>query len=50
MYRHPHYLDIPWNIHWEAGPRKGSHMHGWLIVAVVLLVRFLIGVGVVSGR
>jgi hypothetical protein len=49
MIRHPHYLEIPWEIHWrhEASP---PHRHlWWLIAALVLLAMFLVGVGVTSG-
>lgn len=49
MIRHPHYLDIPWVIHWEQ-EREGHHRHlWWLVVALVVLAMFLIGVGVTSG-
>jgi hypothetical protein len=49
MIRHPHYLDIPWDIHWEQ-ESAGRHRHlWWLIAALVLLAMFLIGVGVTSG-
>lgn len=49
MIRHPHYLDIPWDIHWER-EEAGRHRHlWWLIAALVFLALFLIGVGVTSG-
>lgn len=49
MFRHPHYLDIPWEVHWQ--PESGKHYRHlwWLIAALVLLAMFLIGVGVTSG-
>jgi len=46
--RHPHYLDIPWDLHWEDDDRHRSYLW-WLIAAVVLMAVFLIGVGVTSG-
>jgi hypothetical protein len=49
MIRHPHYLDIPWDIHWEQ-EAAGRHRHlWWLIAGVTLLAIFLIGVGVTGG-
>ena len=49
MLRHPHYLDIPWEVHWA--PEVGKHRHHlwWLIAALILLAMLLIGVGVTSG-
>ena len=49
MLRHPHYLEVPWDI---QGHRMttGPHRHlWWLIALLVLLAMFLIGVGVTSG-
>jgi hypothetical protein len=49
MFRHPHYLDIPWDIHWqtEAHPR---HRHAWWLVGVLVLIALLlIGVRAVGG-
>ena len=49
MFRHPHYLDVPWDVHWHresTGPRR--HLW-WLIIALTLLAIFLIGVGVTQG-
>ena len=49
MFRHPHYLDIPWTVHWEAG-QPGRHRHlWWLVAGLVLLALLLVGVGVTSG-
>ena len=48
MFRHPRYLAIPWEIHWdhkEAGPNH----HLLLMVILIVLAMFLIGVGVTSG-
>jgi len=49
MIRHPHYLDIPWDVHWQAGLQADHHRLWWLIVTITLLSLFLIGVGVISG-
>ena len=49
MLRHPHYLEVPWDM---QGHRvtTGAHRHlWWLIALLVLLAMFLIGVGVTSG-
>ena len=49
MLRHPHYLDVPWDVHGHH-ETTGHHRHlWWLIALLVLLVMFLIGVGVTSG-
>ncbi|MDH4185776.1 MAG: hypothetical protein OEV08_02150 [Nitrospira sp.] len=47
MLRHPHYLEVPWHVHWEQ--TKGSHRHLWWLIALVVLALFLVGVGVTSG-
>lgn len=49
MFRHPHYLEVPWDIHGQrttTGPQR--HLW-WLIALLVLLAMFLIGVGVTYG-
>ena len=49
MFRHPHYLDLPWGMHGHratAGPYR--HLW-WLIALLVMLAIFLIGVGVTQG-
>jgi hypothetical protein len=49
MFRHPKYLDIPWNIHWQQ-EETGRHRHLWWLMALLILAAmFLIGVGVTSG-
>lgn len=50
MFRHPHYLEVPWDVHWER-VTTGPHRHHlwWLIALLVLLALSLIGVGVTSG-
>jgi hypothetical protein len=47
--RHPHYLEIPWDVHWERTEKGRSHHLWWLIALIVVLAMFLIGVGVTSG-
>ena len=49
MLRHPHYLEIPWDVHWRHEPTGRHHHLWWLVAAIVLLAIFLIGVGVTSG-
>jgi hypothetical protein len=49
MFRHPHYLEVPWNVHGQRAT-TGLHRHlWWLIALLVLLAIFLIGVGVTHG-
>ncbi|MDH4079652.1 MAG: hypothetical protein OEU68_07545 [Nitrospira sp.] len=51
MFRHPRYLEIPWELHWERRDKKdgGAHHHPLLTLIVILLAMLLIGVGVTSG-
>ena len=49
MLRHPHYLEVPWNIHWHRVTSESHRNLWWVIVFLVLLGMFLIGVGVTSG-
>jgi hypothetical protein len=49
MFRHPHYLEIPWDVHWHGEPAGHHHHLWWLVAAIVLVAMFLIGVGVTSG-
>lgn len=49
MFRHPKFLEIPWEVHWqqeETGPRRRLW---WLMALLILTAMFLIGVGVTSG-
>jgi len=49
MFRHPHYLEVPCDIQGHpvtAGPHRQLW---WLIALLVLLAKFLIGVGVTHG-
>ena len=49
MFRHPHYVEIPWNIHWRLEPQT-RHRHLWrLIGGVVLIALLLIGVRAAGG-
>ncbi len=49
MLRHPHYLEVPWDIHWHGGT-DARHRHlWWLIALLVLAAMFMIGIGVTSG-
>ncbi len=49
MFRHPKYLEIPWEIHWrhtEAEP----HRHAWWLMALLLFaIMLVIGVEITSG-
>ncbi len=49
MFRHPHYVEIPWDLHWHDTPHATHHHHWWLSAALTFLAIFLIGVGVTSG-
>ena len=48
MFRHPRYLEIPWDVHWNE-KESGSQHHLLLMLIVILMAMFLIGVGVTSG-
>lgn len=48
MFRHPRYLEIPWQVHWDQ-KEAGPHHHLLLMAILVLIAMFLIGVGVTSG-
>lgn len=47
MLRHPHYLELPWEIHWS--PAAKHHHLWWLIALLVVLAILTIGVGVTTG-
>jgi len=52
MFRHPRYLEIPWELHWDKRDKKkdgGTHHHPLLRLIVILLAMLLIGIGVTSG-
>jgi hypothetical protein len=49
MFRHPHYLEFPWDIHGRRATTEPHRHLWWLIALLVLLAMFLIGVGVTQG-
>jgi len=50
MTRHPHYLEVPREIHWHGRPDPTYRHLWWVIAVLVLLAVFMIGVGVISGN
>jgi hypothetical protein len=48
MFRHPRYLEIPWDVHWDCR-ESGPHHHLLLMLIPIFMAMFLIGVGVTSG-
>jgi hypothetical protein len=48
MFRHSHYLEIPWDVHWDE-KESGSQHHLLLMLILIFMVMFLIRVGVTSG-
>ena len=48
MFRHPRYLEMPWEIHWD-GKEGGPHRHVLLMLILIFMAMFLIGIGVTSG-
>ena len=46
MFRHPRYLEIPWQIHWDE---KEEEPHHHLLLTHRPVAMFLIGVSVTSG-
>ncbi len=48
MFRHPRYLEIPWQIHWDE-KKEETHHHLLLTLTLILVAMFLIGVGVTNG-
>ncbi|HEU4685262.1 MAG TPA: hypothetical protein VFS39_12235 [Nitrospira sp.] len=49
MMRHPHYLGLPWDLHWRRDTAAPHRHLWWLIAALVLTALLMIGVGVTSG-
>lgn len=49
MFRHPYYLEIPWDLHGHDDPHATHHHPWWLIAALTFFAIFLIGVGATSG-
>ena len=48
MLRHPRYLEIPWEVHWDQ-KESGPHHRLLLILSLIFMAMFLIGIGVTSG-
>ncbi|WP_175304473.1 hypothetical protein [Candidatus Nitrospira nitrificans] len=48
MFRHPRYLEIPWEVQWNQR-EGGTHHHFLLMLILIFMAMFLIGVGVTSG-
>ena len=48
MMRHPHYLEVPWEIHSHSRGRQQRHLW-WLMLLLVVLAILMIGVGVTTG-
>ena len=49
MFRHPRYLEIPWEMHWDQKEAGTHHHHLLLTLILILVAMFLIGVSVTSG-
>ena len=47
--RHPRFLEMPWDLHWNQEATKHHRHLWWLIALLVILAMFLIGVEVTSG-
>lgn len=50
MIRHPHYLEVPWEIRWHDTSGTTHRRLWWLVAILVLAGMFMIGVGVLSGK
>jgi hypothetical protein len=48
MFRHPRYLEMPWEVHWDQ-KEDGPHHPVLLMLILIVVAMFLIGVGVTSG-
>lgn len=48
MFRHPRYLEIPWDVHWDHRESEPHH-HLLFMLILIFMAMFLIGVGVTSG-
>jgi hypothetical protein len=49
MIRHPHYLELPWEIHWYPDVRQ-HRPPWWLIMLLLVLAMLMIGAGVTGVR
>ena len=47
MFRHPRYLESPWEMHWDQKERGSQHL--LLMPILIFMAMLLIGVGVTSG-
>lgn len=47
MFRHPRYLNMPWDIPWR--PDAGVRHHWWFIAALIAAALLLIGVRATGG-
>jgi hypothetical protein len=49
MIRHLHYLEVPWDMHWQREAAGRHPTLWWLVAMLVLVALFLIGVEGTSG-
>ena len=49
MFRHPKYLEIPWEVHWQHEEPEPHHHLWWLMALLLMTAIFVIGVGVIIG-
>ncbi len=49
MFRHPKYLEIPWEVHWQQEETERHRHVWWLTALLVLAATFFMGVTVGSG-
>lgn len=49
MFRHPKYLEIPWEMHWHREQTEPESRYWLIMILLILSAVFLIGVGVTSG-
>ena len=49
MFRHPHYLEVPWDLRGRHGATEPQYHLWWLVALLVLFAMFLIGVGITEG-
>ena len=48
MFRHPRYLEIPWEVHWDHKDSR-PHRHLLLMLILIFMAMCMIGVGVTNG-
>ncbi len=48
MFRHPRYLEIPWEVQWNQ-KKSGPQHHVLLMLILIFMAMFLIGVSVTNG-